>query len=370
MTKKSYTTQAIADALDGELIGDGTIAISRVVHPADIIGIEDIALAVDKSLLPLLQKNKARVAIVAKDTTLEPGLVEACIVVERPRLAMAKLTTLFAEDTALPPGVHPTAIIEPGAKLGNNVTIGACTYIAAHAVIGDNSILYPHVFVGAKTTIGRDSLIYAGVKIGANCIIGHHTIIHFNTSIGADGFSFVTPQLGSVEAAKATGTISESATNHELVRIASLGNVVIGDDVEIGANTSIDRGTIAATRIGNGTKIDNQVQIGHNVVIGENCMLCGGVAIAGSVDVGDRVVLGGATCVADHIKIGSDVIAMGMTGIAGNIQPRSLIGGIPAVARDKMIENHFYFGRIKHFMKKIDIFAKRIDALEQKQKND
>ena len=361
---KTYTTQAIAQALDGRLIGDGNIIIERVAHPADVQGARDLALAVDGKLVPLLIKSRARAAVISHDAEIEPGLVDACIVVDRPRLAMAKLTNLFAEALPIAEGIHPTAVIEDGAQLGENVTIGAYAYIAAGAVIGANSIIHPQVYIGPETAIGRNALIYPGTKIGARIHIGERCIIHFNASIGADGFSFVTPKAGSVETARATGAVT--ATNEQLVRVASLGTVVIGDDVEVGANTSIDRGTVAATRIGNGTKLDNQVQIGHNVVIGENCMLCGQAGIAGSVVVGNRVVLGGAACAADHVKIGDDSIVMGMSGVAGNVPPQSIVGGIPAMPRQRLIDNQFNFNRIKGFMKRIDALIGRIDALEQK----
>lgn len=367
---KTYTTQAIAKALDGQLVGDGSIVIERVTHPVDVRDARDLALAMDAKLLPLLANTQARAVVISDETKLEPGLVDACIVVSRPRLAMAKLTNLFAEETPVTKGIHPTAVIEDGATLGNNVSVGAHAYIAAGATIGANSILHPQTYVGPNASVGRDALIYPGVRIGARVQIGDRCIIHFNSSIGADGFSFVTPQLGSVEAAKATGSGHVTAINHELVRIASLSNVIIGNDVEIGASTSIDRGTIAATRIGNGTKIDNQVQVGHNVTIGENCLICGKAGIAGSVDIGNRVVLGGGTGVADHVTIGDDAVVMGMSGVAGHVLPRTVVGGSPATPRERLIENHFYYGRIKNFMKKIEEFVARLERLEQKQKTD
>ena len=364
---KSYTTSEIALELGGQLVGDGHITISRLAHPADVQGEHDLAMAMDKKLLPLLAESEARAAVISKDAEIEPGLLDACIIVERPRYAMAKLTNLFAEAVPVEPGIHPSAVIEAGAQLGENVTIGPQVYIGTGAVIGANSVLHPQVYVAPEAEIGDGALIYAGAKIGARVQIGKRCIIHFNASLGADGFSFVTPQLGSVESAKATHTIT--ATNVELVRIASLGTVIIGDDVEIGANTSIDRGTIAATRVGNGTKIDNQVQIGHNVIVGDNCLICGRVGLAGSAVIGNRVVLGGAVGVADHVHIGDDAIIMAMSGVGSHVPPKGLYGGIPAKPREKAYEEHINISRIKFLIKKIESLTARLDALEQGKKN-
>ena len=368
---KSYTTQAIAEALNGELVGDGAIAITRLAHPADIQGVGDLALVMDPKLLPLLAKGSARAAVVGKNTQLEPGMVDACIVVSRPRLAMAKLTNLFAKSIPFFEGIHPTAVVEKGAVIGAGVSIGAQSYVGAGAVIGDNSILHPQTYIAPGAVIGRNALIYSGVRIGSAVTIGDRFIVHFNATIGADGFSFVTPEPGSVEQAK-SGTAGTGGTvtdlNKELVRIASLGGVVIGHDVEVGANTSIDQGTIRPTQIGNGTKIDNQVQIGHNVTIGENCLICGRVGIAGSATVGNRVVLGGAVGVADHVVIGDDAVAMAMSGIAGRVAAGNVVGGLPARSRERMMENHGNISRLRHFFQKIESFAARLDALEQKNK--
>lgn len=364
---KQYKMSEIAEALNGKLVGSGELIVNRVAHPADIVGEGDLVLAVDSKLHPLLEGGKAKAAIVGGDADLKPGLLEAYIIVGRGRFAMAKLTSLFNDPVEVKLGVHPTAIIEPGVTLGKNVAVGPHVYIGAKAVIGDNSSIHPQAYIGPEAMIGENAIIYPGVKIGARVIIGKNAIIHFNASIGSDGFSFVTPQMGSVESAKATGEVG--ATNVELVRIASLGAVEIGDDVEIGANTSIDRGTIISTKIGDGTKIDNQVQVGHNVVIGNNCLICGRVGIAGSAVIGNRVVLGGAVGVADHVKIGDDAIAMGMSGIAGNVSPKSLMMGIPAKPRDAFIGQMYNISRIKHLIRKVDEFDDRIEALEGEKGN-
>jgi UDP-3-O-[3-hydroxymyristoyl] glucosamine N-acyltransferase len=368
--RKTYTTSALAELLEGKLIGSGDVVIDRATHPTDVKSERDLALAMDSTLLPLLSQSLAIAAVISDETKLEPGRMTAAIVVSRPRVALARLTSLFAEPVTVAEGVHPTAVVEPGAKLGANIRIGALAYIGANAVIGDNCTLHPQTYIGPDAVIGKDTLIYPGVRVGSRVTIGARCIIHFNTSIGADGFSFVTPQRGSVEEAKSTGSVSAHAEAYELIRISSLGAVVIGDDVEIGANSSIDRGTLVDTRIGSGTKIDNQVQVGHNVIIGKDCMICGAAGVAGSTVVGDRVVIGGASCLADHIKVGDDAVIMGMSGVAGNVLPRSVVGGFPAMPREKLVENHFYFGRIKIFMRKIEEFTKRLDRLEQTEKSD
>ena len=362
---KSFTLQEIATAVEGRLIGDGSLRVTRLAHPAAVSGSQDLALAMDGKLLPLLQENPSVAALVAAKDEAESAFLAARILVARPRVALARVTSLFAEPVEVKSGIHPSAVIEDGVKLGKDVAIGAQVYIGAGAVIGDRCVLHPQSYVGTGAVIGADALVHAGVKIGAGTQIGCRSIIHFNASIGADGFSFVTLQLGSVESAKADGGGAVTAQNTTLIRIASLAPVILGDDVEIGANTSIDRGTIASTRIGNGTKIDNQVQIGHNVTVGENCMICGRVGIAGSAKIGNRVVLGGATGVADHVTIGDDAIAMGMSGIAGNIAPRTIVGGVPAVPREKMMENMMNAGRLKQFFKKIEKLTERLSILEK-----
>jgi UDP-3-O-[3-hydroxymyristoyl] glucosamine N-acyltransferase len=365
---KIHTAQAIADAVGGRLIGNGSLEVSRLAHPADIHGPSDLVLAMDPKLMPLLEGKRLSAIIISEKGESKAPAAATRIVVNRPRLALAKLTSLFAEPVTVTAGVHATAIIEPGAVIGKNVAIGPYTYVGSDAVIGDNSILHPQVYVGPGAKIGRDTLLHPGVKIGAKVEIGNRVIIHFNASIGADGFSFVTPQIGSVESAKATGAVG--ATNEEFVRIASLGAVVIGDDVEIGANSSVDSGTIVPTRIGSGTKIDNQVQIGHNVIIGESCLICGRTGIAGSAVVGDRVVLGGAVGVGDHVTIGDDAVVMGMSGVASNIAPREVVGGLPAMPRDRAMENLLNVGRLKHYFAKIEALTERLNALEQKTKSD
>ncbi len=361
---KSYTMAEIATLLGAKLIGDGSLVVSHVVHPASLLAPDALVLAMDKTFLPMLAQSAAKAAIVADESEVPPSIL-ASISVGRSRVALSTLTRLFEEVVVVPVGIHPTAVIEEGAIIAPDARIGAQCFVASGAEIGAGTTLHPQVYIGSKAKIGAGGCFYSGVRIGARVDIGARAMIHFNTSIGADGFSFVTPQMGSVESAKATGE-GGGASNTMLMRIASLGSVILGDDVEIGANSSIDRGTIISTRIGSGTKIDNQVQIGHNVQIGENCMLCGRTGIAGSAVIGNRVVLGGAVGVADHVKIGDDSVVMAMSGVAGNLPPQSLVVGVPAKSRKKMINDRHNLARIKGLVEKIADLTLRLEALENK----
>jgi UDP-3-O-[3-hydroxymyristoyl] glucosamine N-acyltransferase len=194
--------------------------------------------------------------------------------------------------------------------------------------------------------------------------VGARAIVHGNAVIGADGFSFVTPDRGAVESAKATGRVEEGARNLRLSRIHSLAAVSIGDDVEIGAGACIDRGTVSDTRIGHGTKIDNLVQIGHNAAIGENCMLCGQVGVAGSVTLGDRVVLGGQTGVADHVSIGPDSVCGARSGVAGDLPPGSVVLGTPALPRAEALQIMLALRRLPGLIARVRGIEKRLPAAD------
>lgn len=361
---RTFQLQEIAAALGAELQGDGTTVVSRLVHPSSCQQADDLVLAMDDALLPLLEGKNAVAAVISKKAVFETPPAQNLLRVGRARVALATLTSLFAAPPAYGVGIHPSAVIDPSATVAPDAVIGPGCVIGARARIGAGCILQSQVTVEADATLGAGTVLRAGVRIGAGCELGARVLIHFNSSIGSDGFSFVTPERGSVEAAKSDGAIT--ATNNQgLLRIASLGPVVIGDDVEIGANTSIDRGTILPTRIGRGTKIDNQVQIGHNVQIGEDCMICGRVGIAGSTVIGDRVVLGGATGIADHVKIGEDAMLMAFSGVGSNVPAKQIYGGIPAMPRERFMEQIFTINRLKSLSKQVENLSASVKTLEQ-----
>lgn len=364
---RSLQLHEIATAIGAELQGDGSIAVNRLVHPSSFEHASDLVLAMDDALLPLLEGKPIVAAVISKKAAPATPPAQNILRVNRPRVALAALTSLFAPPPAYGTGIHPTAAVDPSAAIAPDAVIGPGCVIGPRARIGAGCVLQSQVTVEAEAVIGAGTVLRAGVRIGANCILGARVLIHFNSSVGSDGFSFVTPERGSVEAAKSDGAVT--ATNHQgLLRIASLGAVIIGDDVEIGANTSIDRGTILSTRIGNGTKIDNQVQIGHNVQIGADCLICGRVGIAGSTVIGDRVVLGGATGIADHVKIGDDAMLMAFSGVPGNVPAKQIYGGIPAMPRDRFMEQMFAINRLKSLSKQVENLSASVKTLEQSTK--
>jgi UDP-3-O-[3-hydroxymyristoyl] glucosamine N-acyltransferase len=358
----------IAKALDGELVGDGSIEIVRAVHPAEATSAADLALAMDVKLIEALKGGKARAAILANGAAAPDGALDGYILIKRPRFAMAGVTRLFELPVHAAEGIHPSAVVEPDAMVAKDARIGPFTYVAAGAVVEAGAILMSHVTVGAGARIGRDSLLHAGARVGERVVIGARAIIHQNASIGADGFSFVTPELGAVEEARGGRSDTVTALNLGLTRINSLGTVIVGDDVEIGACTSIDRGTISATRIGNGTKIDDLVMIGHNVEIGENCMICGQVGVAGSTRVGNRVVLAGQVGVADHVRIGDDAVVGARSGVATNLAAKSVSLGTPATERSTMLEIFVHMRRLGRLFLQFEDVKKRLNAIESGKK--
>jgi len=337
----------IAEAIDARIEGDGDLEITRVVHPAEAEGPGDLALATDKALIPLLADSKAGAVMVTVGTDV-PARITGRIVVVRPRYAMAGVSDLFERPAHRTPGVHPMSAIDPTAKIGRDVSIGPFVSIGPNTVIGDGVALLSNVSIGADANIGDGTLVHAGARIGDRVVMGKRCVIQPNAAIGNDGFSFVTPEPGSVESAKATGEIK--GTNAVIRRVNSLGTVILGDDVEVGAGSTIDRGTITATRVGSGTKIDNLVQIGHNVEIGTNCMLCGLVGIAGSCVIGDRVVLAGQVGVADHVSIGHDSVVAARSGVAQDLAPQGVYFGAPAVPRKEAFEQLRNLGRLSRLL--------------------
>ncbi|MCW1952143.1 MAG: UDP-3-O-(3-hydroxymyristoyl)glucosamine N-acyltransferase [Octadecabacter sp.] len=326
------TLKELAASLGAETLGDASLLVDRLAEPLEARA-EDLALAVAPKFAADLKASKARAAVVWAGADVSELGLDGAIVAPRGRLAMAGLTQAMDDDPAFSgaPAIHPSAIIDPTATIGDGAEIGPFVVIGRAARVGSKARIAAHCSIGAETTIGANVTMHAGVKIGARVRIGDGFIAQAGVAIGGDGFSFTTDGPSNVErAVRARPGTPLGPMDGTWHRIHSLGGVEIGDNVEIGANSTVDAGTIRATRIGNGVKIDNLVQVGHNVILGEDCLLCAHAAVAGSSVLGARVILGGKAGVADNLTIGRDVVAGGSAIILCDVADGTFVSGHPA----------------------------------------
>lgn len=337
----SHTVAQIAQAIGGTLHGDGDLRVSGLAEPA-MAGPYDLALALSPAYGDGLRQGSARAAVIWPGADWRALGLSAVIEAPRARLAMSTATQMLAPDDLFTPGIHPSAIIAPSARIGNNVSIGPLTVVEANAHIGDGSRLAAQVWVGQGVQIGTACHIAPGVRLMPRVQLGARVRVQSGAVIGSDGFSYTTTVPNHAETTKGTrgDQTLQPPTDAKWHRIDSLGAVVLADDVEIGANSTIDAGTIRPTRIGRGTKLDNLVHIGHNVEIGEDCLLCGQVGIAGSSVLGDRVILAGQCGVGDHHKIGNDVLCGGATKVMSNVASGRIMLGYPAQRMDRVFSGH------------------------------
>ena len=360
----------LAAAIQGELHGNADLVINKLVHPKMIASGDELAVILAPEAIQLLQmKAKAqpgsvKAAVLPKGCPVPEGLLESYIEVEHPRMALGMLLHYFSEPPYHTPSVHPTAIVDPSAEIHDSVSVGAFVTIGPNVKVGANGVILPHVSIGANVHIGSDVLLYDGVRLGDNTVMGDRVSIHYNTAIGADGFSYFTPGQGSIESARQSGGKIESV-NTEHIKIPSIGNVIIEDDVEIGACTTIDRSNLGPTLIKKGTKIDNLVMIAHNNTVGEHCLVVSQVGIAGSCTIGDRVVLAGQVGLKDHLKIGNDSIIMAKAGLMADVPEKSIYAGAPAKPQREFFQETALIGKLSGLRRDMMRMKKQIDALEQ-----
>ena len=350
----AHSLAEIAAALGATLEGDGRLRIVSAAEPA-MAGPEALALAMKPEYAAGLAEGRARAAILWPGADWRALGLEAALFVPRPRMAMAGLTRVLDPGPELAPGVHPSAVVDPSAVLGEGVAVGPFSVIGRGVRIGAGTRILSHTSIGAETEIGTGGLIREGVRIGHRVRIGARAILHPGAVIGADGFSFVTPEPSGVEEIRRTLGRREDRAEQHWERIHSLGSVRIGDDVEIGANTTIDRGTIRDTEVGAGTKIDNLVMLGHNVRVGRDCLFCSQVGVAGSARIGDRVVLAGQVGVNDNIFVGDDVIAGGATKIFTNAPAGRVLMGSPAMKMETHLEAYKALRRLPRLLKRLGL---------------
>jgi UDP-3-O-[3-hydroxymyristoyl] glucosamine N-acyltransferase len=271
----------------------------------------------------------------------------AILRVKDPYLAYTRALRIFNPEAGVEPFVHPAAVIDPSARVAKRVAIGACVVIGRNAFIGDDVRIYPNVTIYDDVTIGRGSVIHSGVAIRERTVIGERVVIHNNSVIGCDGFGY-----------------AKDEEKHWL-KIPQAGRVVIEDDVEIGAATTIDRASVGESRIGRGSKLDNLVQVGHSCTIGEDTLLCAQVGLAGSSHIGSRVILAGQAGVAGHLTIGDDVVLTAKSATSHDIPAGKVISGIPAFDNKDWLRSTAAFRRLGEIQRTVRELQRQIRTTDE-----
>lgn len=330
-----FTVAEIARHLGGEVVGDGAIVLHRFA-PADRAQPGDLTFAENEMFFARAEQSAAAAIIVDAPVSSKKILIR----VPSARIAFAKVLPLFFPEPQFAPGIHPTAVIAPTAQVDATAHIGPLCVVGEGAVIGPRSVLLAQVFVGAQCVLGEDVLLFPQVALYARTTLGNRVRIHAGSVIGADGFGYV--QDGGIHR-----------------KVPQIGNVIIRDDVEIGAGVTVDRGALGATVIGKGTKIDNLVQIAHNVNIGEHCLVVAQAGIAGSTRLGNYVVLAGQVGLAGHLKIGNRVTVAAQSGVMNNIPDGEKWFGYPAQP-DRVTKRQLIA------LQQLPELLKRVNELEKK----
>jgi UDP-3-O-[3-hydroxymyristoyl] glucosamine N-acyltransferase len=343
----ALTTGELAELLKGRLDGPPDVAL-RGPEMFDRAGPEHVVFIGGKQYIEQFARSRAGAAVVLEGLTVDRGTPPRPLIhVANMDTAMTAALEAYAKLAAQPrplPAVHETARIDPSAAVGNNVSIGAGCSVGPGAVIADDVTLEEFVHIGAGVRVGRGTSILQRTVIHERCTIGQHCRIFAGVVIGAQGFGYRAAPGGK-----------------GLMAIPHLGTVEIGDYVDIGANTCIDRAKFGATTIGSGTKIDNLVQIGHNCRIGRSCILCGQVGLAGSVRLGDGVVLGGAVGIADHVTLGDGVQVAARSGVMNDIPAGEVWVGLPAAPAGESMRNYAAFRKLGEMSQKLRRYEKLLN---------
>ena len=310
---KLFSIEQINEIIQGELVGQTSIKISGP-EQLDKAGEDQISFIGNKKYLKLWESSNACAAIIQKEFDIEPGNNRAFIKVNSADLALAKLLEVF--NPGLPEiekEIDPRAVIHPTANIGIGSKISAFCYVGKNVVIGNGVSLFPNVTVMDDSIIGDGSILWSGTVVRERSEIGKGCIFHANVSIGADGFGYRPREDGM-----------------GLAKIPQIGNVIIGNGVEIGANSCVDRGKFSSTILGDGCKIDNLVQIAHNCVLGRSCIMAGNSGLAGSVTLGDGVIIGGSASIKDHVTIHAGAVVAAGSGVMNDVAPGKTVLGYPA----------------------------------------
>ena len=344
----TFTLAEIAKRIGGEVRGDGSVRISGVRDLAGA-GPGDLAFLSNLRYRPLLERTRASAVIVGLG---ELGAPCATIRMADPYLGLARALQLFHRFAlARPPGIHPSAVVDPSATVSPKAHVGPLCVVEARARIEGGVVLRARVFVGEGSAIGEGSYLYPGVVVREGVQIGKRVLLHPGVVLGGDGFGY-----------------AREGKAHR--KIPQVGGVEIGDDVEIGANSTVDRGALGDTRIGRGTKIDNLVMVAHNVVVGEDCLLVAQSGIAGSTKVGDRVTLAAQAGLNGHIEIGDDATVAGQAGVRHTLPAGAVVSGSPARPHPETLRLWAAQSKLAGALERLRALEERMRAVERRERGE
>tara|TARA_R110002096_G_scaffold192564_2_gene374228 strand:+ start:58991 stop:60013 length:1023 start_codon:yes stop_codon:yes gene_type:complete len=337
-----FSAQQIADLLEGKVEGNPEITVNNLSK------IEEgnpgtLSFLANPQYAPFIYQTKASIVIVADDFVAEEKIDSTLIRVENPYQSFAKLLELYNQLKHNKQGIDKEARISESAQIGENCYIGAFCYIGENVKLGDNCKIYPGSFIGDNSQIGENALFFSGTKVYSDCILGKNITLHSGVVIGGDGFGF-------------------APNNNSYDKVAQIGNVIIEDHVEIGANTTIDRATLGSTIIRKGVKLDNLIQIAHNVEIGENTVIAAQSGVAGSTKIGSNCMIGGQVGIIGHLNIGNNVKIAAQSGVASNIKDDAIIQGSPAFAIGDYKKAYVYFRKLARMADDIDKLKKQVQS--------
>ncbi|HIU55380.1 MAG TPA: UDP-3-O-(3-hydroxymyristoyl)glucosamine N-acyltransferase [Candidatus Gallibacteroides avistercoris] len=341
-----FTAQQIADFLQGEIIGNPEAKVNNLSK------IEEgapgtLSFLANSKYIHYLYETKSSIVLINKDFTPEHPVKATLIRVKDAYSSMAMLLNMVEAARQPKSGINPNTFIATSVSLPASVYVGAYSYIGENAIIGENVKIYPQVYIGENVKIGHDTILYPGVKIYRDCVIGNNCTLHSGVVIGADGFGF-------------------APMGETYVKIAQIGNVVLEDYVEIGANTTIDRATMGSTRIHRGVKLDNLIQVAHNVEIGENTVMAAQCGIAGSTKVGSHCMFGGQVGLAGHINIGNHVNIGAQSGVTKDFEDNQTIFGSPAQPKREAFRTAGMIKRLPNVLNLVDELQQEVKRLKQK----
>ena len=331
----NLTVGNIADQINGSVVGDRDIDISNISKIEE--GAKgSLTFLANPKYTEFIYTTKASAAIVSSDFKPTERIELTLIKVKDPYSSFTTILELFDKDLSKRKGISQLTDIDKSSKISESSFIGSFSTVGENSIIGEKCIIENQVFIGNNVKIGNGCLIYPGVKILDDTIIGQNCIIHSSTTIGSDGFGFAPNDDGSYK------------------KIPQTGNVVIGDNVEIGSSSTLDRATLGSTIINNGVKLDNQIQIAHNVEIGENTAIAAQSGVAGSTKIGKNCMIGGQVGIIGHIKIGDNVKIQAQAGVTSNIESNSRVTGTPAISYMNYNKSYVHFKNLPEIVKKID----------------